>query len=159
MSFYLHGSAVFAEWNQAFYAEMGYKSIDGAVKDFVAHDHQPVSLPLRIPPIAFTHAIGRFNELDGEVNDYLEIVYLNEQVPANLYIIQVRPIQNKTPFKGVRDKDIKDIFTLENGKEALLIQKHSSHMIVYENEHFQYQLSANEKLPPQILLQIANTIE
>lgn len=37
------------------YTEMGYKSIEEAVKDFENHFKQELKMPLRIPPLAFTH--------------------------------------------------------------------------------------------------------
>ncbi|WP_433957878.1 hypothetical protein [Cytobacillus horneckiae] len=148
---------------EEFYPEVGYKAMEEAVKDFEEHFKLDLKLPLRIPPLEFTHYFGRFNDLDGEINDSLEVVFINEQKPINQYTIDVRPIKHKIPFKGVRDRYIKQIFVLNNGREALLIANPSSEVLVFEYNNLQYMLSVNKtvskKITPDILIQIANTIK
>ena len=52
------------------YPEIGYKTVEAAASDFERHFHQGLKLPLRVPPISFTHHFGRFNDLDDDMNDF-----------------------------------------------------------------------------------------
>lgn len=163
----INSSSVYANGNKEplenFYPTIGYTSVEKAVKDFEDHFKLDLKLPLRVPPLAFTHQYGRFNDLNGDVNDSLEIDFINEDIPINHYTIHVRPIRHKIHFKDVSAKYIKQTFVLNNGQEAQLITNPSSEVLVFEYNQLQYMLNVNNKVSnkvtPDILVKIANTIE
>lgn len=76
------------------YPEIGYKTEDDALEDFEQHFKQKLKLPLRVPPISFTHHFGRFSDLDGVNNNSFELKFINDQLSENHYKIGVRPIKN-----------------------------------------------------------------
>ncbi|WP_017185005.1 hypothetical protein [Alkalibacillus haloalkaliphilus] len=143
------------------YPEYGYKTVEEAVNEFEQHFNQSIKLPLRIPPIKFTHHFGRFNDLDGDINDSFELIYINSQSPENQYEIAVRPLEHKIP---IEDKRVVEVFTLKNGNEAKLINiSDSFEALVFERDHWQYKLSINKKISDKVssemLVEIANSID
>ena len=57
---------------------MGYKEVHEALKESEEHFEHDIVLPIQLPPIVFTHNLGRLTNLEGNQNDYLEITYLNQ---------------------------------------------------------------------------------
>lgn len=143
------------------YPEIGYKTVEEAVKEFEQHFKQDLKLPLRLPPLSFTHHFGRFNDADGEMNDSLELEFISDKSPENHYFIFVRPIEHKIQ---IRDKRIVKKFKLKNGNEAKFINvSESIEALVFERDNWQYMLSipkrVSEKVTPEILVEIANSID
>ena len=66
-----------SESYEKIYPEIGYKTVADALDDFEQHFKQELKLPLRVPPISFTHHFGRFNDLDGDYNDSFEVTFIN----------------------------------------------------------------------------------
>ncbi|MFD1738616.1 hypothetical protein ACFSCX_19010 [Bacillus salitolerans] len=142
------------------YPGIGYKSVDKAVKEFEKHFKQELKLPIRLPPLAFTHSFGRFNDLEGDINDSFEIEYVNDQISVNHYMIDVRPIQHKIPF---REEHIAKKLKLSNGIEADYIVYKVIRALVFERDGWQYRLSIDrrltEKVTPEMLVKIADSID
>ncbi|WP_336822887.1 hypothetical protein [Sporosarcina sp. USHLN248] len=65
------------------YPEIGYKTVEAALDDFEQHFKQKLKLPLRVPPISFTHHFGSFSDLDGDMNDAFEVKFINDQLSEN----------------------------------------------------------------------------
>lgn len=141
---------------EEFLPQIGYKTIEAAIKEFEQHFNQELKLPLRIPPISFTHQFGRFNS-----NNHLEVTMLSEEFPQNHYKIDVRPIEQKIKFDTYMSK----IYKLKNGGDALFIDrpKIGFNLLVIERDDWQYVFSIDkdvaDTVTPEILLQIANTID
>lgn len=76
------------------YTAWGYASIDEALSEFEDHFKKELKLPLRIPPLALTHQIGIFNNMDGDINDSFEMKLVSEKYPENHYKIDVRLAEN-----------------------------------------------------------------
>ena len=142
------------------YAEVGYKSVDDALDDFEHHFNQKLELPTRVPPISFTHYFGRFSNLDGEINDTLEVKFISDQLPDHHFKMDVRPIQHKITFEKYKSKVLK----LKNGTNATYIDdlKFGFNLLVFERGNWQYMFSidadVSDKVTPEILVQIANSI-
>lgn len=140
------------------YPEIGYKTVEEAVKDFEQHLKKDLKLPLRVPPVSFTHVFGRFNDMD----DSFEVEYVSDQSPENHYIIDVRTVGNKIP-KRVEEKYLIKTLKLENGKNANLIRISGFNVLVFERDKWQYMLSVDkrisDKVTPESLVQIANSID
>ncbi|MBB6447243.1 hypothetical protein [Bacillus benzoevorans] len=145
---------------EEFFPEIGYKTAEEAIKEFEQHFKQDLKLPLRIPPIAFTHYFGRFNNLDGDTNDSLDLAFINEKSPENHYKIDIRYLKNKIT---IRDKGNQKIYTLKNGQKAIFIIERNSNILVFEKDHWQYMLGIDKrianKVTPEILVEIANSID
>lgn len=146
--------------NEEVYRDIGYGTIDKALQEFAAHFNQGIELPLRTPPISFTHTLGRFNDLDGEDKDSLEIKYINEKLPDNHYKITVRPVEHRFPYK---EEDVIKVIKLQDGEEAVYLDRDGFNVLSFERGYWQYTLSINKRasdlMLPGVLVQIANSIE
>lgn len=146
---------------EEFFPEGGYKTVESALKDFEQHFNKELRLPLRVPPISFTHRFGRFSNLDGDINDAFEIKMISDQFPQNHFKIDVRPIKHKIPFK----KYISDVFKLKNGSDAAYIDnpRFGFNMLVFERDDWQYVFSidqdVSDKVTSDVLIDIANSID
>ncbi|MCL1700358.1 hypothetical protein [Lysinibacillus sp. Bpr_S20] len=142
------------------YPEIGYKTVEAALEDFEQHFKQKLKLPLRVPPISFTHHFGRFNDLDGDINDSFEVTFINDQLPENHYKINVRPIKNNIPL---REKYVVKTFELKNGSVATYMTISGFNVLVFERDDWQYMLSidkrVSDKVTPETLIDIANSID
>lgn len=142
------------------YPEIGYQTVEGALDDFEQHFKQELKLPLRVPPISFTHHFGRFNDLDDDINDSFEVVFINENLSENHFIIDVRPIKNKI---SIKEKYIIKTFELKNGIVATYMTISDFNVLVFERDDWQYMLNVDKrvsnKVTPETLLDIANSID
>jgi hypothetical protein len=143
------------------YLEVGYKTVNEALKEFEKHFQKNLKLPLRVPPIQFTHFFGRFNDLEGDANDSFEMEVVNDQMPENHYVIEVRPLKHKIKFK---ERYIVKTFILNNGIKADYVSMPSRiRALVFEEDGWQYRLMIDsritEKVTPEILVNIANSID
>ncbi|MBO0602229.1 carbon monoxide dehydrogenase [Sporosarcina sp. E16_3] len=142
------------------YAEVGYKSVKEAVKEFENHFKKDVKLPKINPSIPFTHQFGRFYEdKEYNINDSLEIKFVNEKAVENHYKINIRPLKNKLIFK---DKGNQEAYTLKNGQKAIYVEHQLFNFFVFENGNWQYMLGIDKrvsKVTPDTLFEIANSIQ
>lgn len=147
--------------------EYGYKSVDDAVSTCEKHFNRDIELPVKLPPVGFTHAFGRCNfNNDSPINDHLEIEYLSDHriiTAANHYVINIRPLANK--IKGLIHKDqVIKIYELEDGAEAtygtLFHGKVSA--LIFERSGWQYWLWVDKRIEEKVsgdtLFEIANSI-
>ena len=143
------------------FSEIGYKSVADAVNDFERHMNQELKLPTRVPPISFTHYVGRFSDLDGEINDTLEVKFISDQLPDHHFKIDVRLYSIKLQLEKYKSK----VFTLKNGTTATYIDdlKFGFNMLFFEKDNWQYMFSVDkdvsDQVTPEILVQIANSID
>lgn len=63
------------------YMEVGYKTILEAAIEAEQHFEQDFKLPLRMSSIPCKHFFGRFNNMEGELNDDFEVKYISETAP------------------------------------------------------------------------------
>ena len=143
------------------YEQMGYTSVEDAVKEFEKHFKQDVKLPPIKPSIPFTHQYGRFNEdKQYDVNDTLEISFLDEKSPENHYKIDVRPIKNKITLKP---RPNQKYYTLQNGQKALYFEDMSFNFLFYDKGNWQYIFGIDKRISNKVtseeLVRIANSIE
>lgn len=147
---------------EKFFIEGGYKTVEAALDDFEKHFKQELKLPLRVPPISFTHHFGRFSNLDGESNDAFEVVFINDQIPENHFKINIRPIKHKIGFS---DKYVSKTCTLDNGSVAKYMEKPiiGFNLLVFERDGWEYVFSIDKKVSitvtPELLVQIADSID
>lgn len=142
------------------FPEVGYKTVDEALDDLEQHFKQKPKLPLRIPPISFTHQFGRFSDLDDDISASFEVKFINEQFPENHYKIDVRPIENAI---SINEQYVMKTFELKNGNVATYMTISGFHVLVLERDGWQYMLSVDkrvsDKVTPEILTDIANSID
>lgn len=142
------------------YPEIGYKTVEAALDEFEQHFKQKLKLPLRVPPISFTHHFGRFSDLDGDMNDAFEVKFINDQLSENHYKINVRPVKNYIP---IREKYVVKTYELKNGVVANYMTILGFNVLVFEIDDWQYMISidkrVSDKVAPEALLDIANSID
>ncbi|MFB5197428.1 hypothetical protein ACE198_21400 [Neobacillus sp. KR4-4] len=143
------------------YTQFGYKSVDEAVKEFENHFKKDVNLPIRIPPISFTHQLGRFFEdKKYDTNDFLEILYISNKSPGNHFYISIRPLKNKINLK---DRGDLKVYTLENGQKAIYKVDRLFNFLFFETDKWQYTFGfdkrVSKELTPEVLVEIANSID
>ncbi|MGG4267914.1 hypothetical protein [Peribacillus simplex] len=143
-------------------SEIGYTSVYQALQDSNKHFNRTISLPIQLPPVPFTHNYGRFNNLEGNINDGFEAEYFNKTLSENHYVIRVRPVENKIKFKkGNIDQTIK----LNDGNNAIYSSKASGvvNLLIFEKGGWQYMLSVDKRISNKvtsgILVEIANSIK
>ncbi|GAA0592737.1 hypothetical protein GCM10009001_06020 [Virgibacillus siamensis] len=147
---------------EEFFPEFGgYTTAEEAIKKFEQHFNRDLKLPLRIPPITFTHYLGRFSDLDGDKNDTLELKFINEDAPENHYKIDVHPVEHKIQ---IPNKYIIKKVNLKNGNEAIYMQYSGGwYALVFERDNWQYMLSVDErvsdKVTAEVLVEIADSID
>ncbi|WP_419179345.1 hypothetical protein [Gottfriedia acidiceleris] len=142
------------------YSNLGYVSVDEAVKAFEQHFGQNLELPLRVPPIPFTHVFGRFNDLEGEQNDSFDMEFISEESSGIHFFINVKLAKYRMK---IFDRDVVRVYKLNNGEKATYMNIRGANLLVFERGNFHYLFSANkkvsEKVTPEILVQIANSID
>lgn len=142
------------------YTRIGYTSPDEAVKKFESHFNHVLKLLKIKPSISFTPQLGRFSEdTEYNLNDSLEIKFINSEIVENHYKIVIRPLENTLTFKSnANQKD----YTLKNGQKALYIEHPLFNFLIFEHDHWQYVLAIDKsvsEITADTLVEIANSIE
>lgn len=143
------------------FTDIGYKEVFVAIQEGKDHFRRYLSLPTRLPAVAFTHNFGRLSDLEGKENDELEIKFINKDLPQNHYTIRVKPIEKRMQYE---EKHIEQKFKLASGKDALFISTEvlGFNLLVFEKDGWQYTLSVDkrisDKVTPEVLINIANSI-
>lgn len=142
------------------YPDYGYTSVDEAIKEFEEHFKQDFKLPLRMPPLSFTHHFGKFKNLKGDVNDSLELIFISEEFPQNHYKLDVRPVENKI---SSNDRSNDKEFKLNDGSKSTYLELRDFSVLLFNKNKWQYMLSidnrASDKVTPETLIKIANSLE
>lgn len=142
------------------YPQIGYKTTEGALEDFEKFFGQELKLPLRVPPISFTHHFGWFNNMKFEDDEHFEVTFIIDQKSENHYKIVVWPINNKIPIK---EENVLNTFKLKNNTVATYIEVLGFNSLVFEKDDWQYTLYIDKRVSnivtPEVLVQIANSID
>ncbi|MCM3597221.1 hypothetical protein M4D55_15710 [Metabacillus idriensis] len=141
------------------YLQSGYGDIYEELQLSKEHFRKNIVLPYRLPPVAFTHSCGRFNDLDGRINDEFEIEYINEAKPHNHYIISVRLIEFGIKFE---ERHISQTVKLRDGSKAIYSTATDGfNLLAFEKYGFQYILSISKDVTTvskEVLAEIADSI-
>jgi hypothetical protein len=143
--------------------QYGYKSVDVELKECEKLFDKNINLPVKVPPVAFTHQYARCNDLEGN-NDHFEIKYLNQNQGSNHFMIRVNPLKHK--LKGVPFKNnVIHIYKLKDGSEAVYgttPMTKSFNILLFEKESWQYVLSVDHRIgdivTAEVLIEIADSI-
>lgn len=139
----------------------GYKEISKVVKESEDHFNSTIALPTQLPPIPFTHSMGRFSDLKGNENDHLELFFINEDLPQNHYFIRIRPIEFGL---DIREEQIDQRIKLIEGQQSIYSTTIFSgfNLLVFEKDGWQYILSIDKRVSDivtrAVLVNIANSI-
>jgi len=121
------------------YLEWGYTGVDAALSEFENHFKKDLKLPLRIPPLAFTHQFGIFNDMDDDINNSFEMSFVSDQHPENHYKVDVIPAKNRI---NITERDIEATYKLKDGSSASYISLSPSQTqfygLVFEKDNWQY---------------------
>lgn len=145
------------------FTKAGYKSVKKAVNEFENHFKCEVKLPEMLPSISFTHQFGRFFEdKNYNMNDSLEIRFVNKDIRENIFKIDIRPSKNKLNFKNKLNLNGKE-YTLRDGTKGIYFEDRLFNFFVFEKNNLQYMLGVYNKVAntetPDILVRIANSID
>jgi hypothetical protein len=139
------------------YLEIGYKSVGEALRDYEHHYKEELQLPLRVPPVVYTHVFAR--TIEGDKGDLFEMEFINEKSNKNNFLISVAP---KDSIE-ILDKEVINEFKLMNGNTAYLLDKGRAILLIFAKDNLQYRFSIDrrisEKITPAILVQTANSID
>lgn len=124
-------------------------------------------MPIKLPPIEFTHHLGRCVIDKENYNDEFQIEYLHKAQGKYHYNIDVRPIEQKIDFeKSRRDKKK---YKLKDGSNALYFTTISPktrggfNILVFEKNGWQYRLSVDSRIGNQVredvLIGIAESVK
>lgn len=72
---------------------IGYKSVGKALDECKSQFGKELILPYKIPPLAFTHQMGRCNK------DSFEVEFMNAELSHIHYMLNVRPYEKGLPFR------------------------------------------------------------
>lgn len=140
------------------YFEIGYTTVEEAASNYEHHFNQDLKLPLRVPPVAFTHVFARFNDTEG--NDTFEMEYISEHSSENHFMINVRPVKAKIKLM---DKEVIKEYKLKDGNKATFLSVRGANLLVFERDNLQYRFSVDKRISnevtPEVLVQIANSID
>ncbi|MCG7344487.1 hypothetical protein MHZ92_10100 [Sporosarcina sp. ACRSL] len=143
------------------YIKGGYKEVSKAVQEGEDHFKRKIGLPTQLPPIPFTHSMGRFSDLEGNENDHLEVFFINKDSPQNHFLIRIRPIEYGLE---IREEQIERKAILEDGSQSIFTTTAFSgfNLLVLEKEGWQYTLLIDKRISDlvtqEILVSIANSI-
>lgn len=144
------------------YRNGGYKEIYKALQESEDHFKRKIALPTQLPPIPFTHCLGRLSDLNGNENDQLEIFFINKDSPQNHYSIRIQPIEYGLEF---REEQIDEKIKLEDGNQSIYTTTIFSgfNLLVFKKDGWQYILFIDkrnsDKVTKEVLLKIANSIK
>lgn len=146
------------------YKESGFTNPNKAIGQFEGHYNKVLELPLRVPALAFTHQVGKFNNLEGDTNDTLEILFVSNRTPENHYKINVRHYKNAIK---INERQLVDTYKLADGSIASYIKigppsQVQFFALVFQKDEWQYILSIDKRVTDtvtsDVLVRIANTL-
>lgn len=150
------------QFEKSFYAS-GYREVYQALNESQKHYKKAIRLPIQVPSLPYSHIFGRFNDLDGEENDGLEVEYINKDAPQNHYMIGIRHIKYKLT---VPERYISKVVKLKDGSIALISNQKLArrfYVLVFEHDGWQYTLSLDsdnhEYLNSKTLVDAANSLK
>ena len=163
LSFVVGASANYtsAEFQKSL-TDIGYKSVHEALEESHHHFKRHIALPMQLPSVPFTHSLGRFTNLEGDINDSFEVTYMNKDFIKNHYKIDIRPSMYGIKF---RDERIDQTFKLKDGNEAIYSTKMARgfNLLAFEKDNWQYILminkSVSDKVTAKTLVEIADSIK
>ncbi|MBT2756960.1 hypothetical protein J7E71_13505 [Mesobacillus foraminis] len=140
--------------------EIGYKPAEEALNLCEDHFQQKIELPYKVPPISFTHYLGRCTNNLGSSNGF-EVEYLNEKRPELHYMIHIKP---KEHGLKVDKEHVAKTFKLNDGKGVYVTELiRSFNLFIFERDGWQYILSIDKRgsrqVPPEVLTDIANSFK
>ncbi|WP_246941961.1 hypothetical protein [Bacillus pinisoli] len=158
---YVSNADYTSEEFQRSYFDIGYKEVNAALQESRDHFKKDIALPVQIPSIEFTHSFGRFNNLDGDMNDGFEIEYLHINKPRNHYMIRVKPVKYGLP---IMQEHIDQTFKLKDGSKAFYSTKiaRGFNLLVFQKNGWQYVLNIDKGVSDLVttdnLVEIADSI-
>ncbi|RSK28508.1 hypothetical protein EJF36_17440 [Bacillus sp. HMF5848] len=141
--------------------DIGFKEVNVAIQESKEHFKKDIALPIQIPPVTFTHSFGRLSNLEGDINDGLEIEYRHKDKPKNHYMIWVKPAKHGL---SIIEDHIDQTFTLKDGSKAIYSTKKAKgfNLLIFEKDGWQYILNINKDVSdqntPENLVEIANSV-
>ncbi|MFB5284469.1 hypothetical protein [Peribacillus sp. Hz7] len=135
--------------------DLGYQSVYDAIKKSNIYFKNEIALPVQIPPLPFTHVLGRFNQNKDPKNSSLEIEYLNQN--ASPYRITIFPKKSELQWNYTTQT-----FILKDGSAAHYFTTKWRNYFYFEQNKWKYLISVHPNVSnvvtPELLVEIANSI-
>ncbi len=142
------------------FIEGGYMEVNKALQKSKKHFKRDIALPTQLPPVIFTHHLGRFSDLEGNPNDGFEAIYLNEDSGIH-YDIRVKPVKYKLI---ISEEKIDQTIKLSDGSEAIFSTwLQGANILAFVKNKMQYILSIDKRISKtvtkEVLIEIANSVK
>ncbi|MBT2763544.1 DUF3889 domain-containing protein [Paenibacillus sp. ISL-20] len=128
--------------------ESGGELVEEAMRDCEEHFGTSVFLPPLLPPVAFTHQYGRCYDMEGGLDEHLEVHYQNRYKPEHSYKIELYPLENKQHLKHLsfEESQLSDHTTAKFYKGPI----NTLRLLVFEKGDWQYLLTAANRASSEI---------
>lgn len=140
--------------------ESGGELVEEAVRACEKHFGTAVYLPPQLPPVAFTHQYGRCYDMEGGLDEHLEIHYLNRNKLDNDYRIELYPLENKQQLKHLTFQE--SVLTDHTTAKFYKGPTNTLQLFVFEKGNWQYLLTAangaSSEIRQQELTEIAESL-
>jgi hypothetical protein len=146
--------------------EYGYKTVDDAVMECEKLFNRNIELPVKLPPVVFTHVFGKcHSDAFFNINNQLKIEYISDNriTSPNHYVIDIRLAEHKRT--GIIHKnEVIRTFELEDGTKAVYgtMFHRRINALVFERSGWLYWLwvdrGIEKKVSADALVEIANSI-
>ncbi|MGG4345307.1 DUF3889 domain-containing protein [Paenibacillus lautus] len=128
--------------------ESGGALVEEAMRACENHFGTSVFLPPQLPPVAFTHQYGRCYDMEGGLDEHLEIHYENRYKPEHSYKIELYPLENKQQLKHLsfEESELSDHTTAKFYEGPI----NTLQLFVFEKGNWQYLLTAANRASSEI---------
>ncbi|MFE0555021.1 DUF3889 domain-containing protein [Paenibacillus sp. NPDC058910] len=140
--------------------ESGGELVEEALRSCGKHFGTAIFLPPQLPSVAFTHQYGRCYDMEGGLDEHLEVHYWNRYKPEHDYKIALYPLENKQQLKHLsfQESELADHTTAKFYKGPI----NTLQLLVFEKGNWQYLLTAanraSSKISQQELTEIAESL-
>lgn len=128
--------------------ESGYELVEEAIRACEKHFGTALFLPPQLPSVAFTHQYGRCYDMEGGLDEHLEVHYQNRYKHEHDYKIALYPLENKQQLKHLsfEESELSDHTTAKFYEGPI----NTLRLLVFEKGNWQYLLTAANRASSEI---------
>ncbi|WP_098744505.1 DUF3889 domain-containing protein [Paenibacillus sp. EZ-K15] len=128
--------------------ESGGELVEEALRACEKHFGTALFLPPQLPSVAFTHQYGRCYEMEGGLDEHLEVHYQKRYKHEHDYKIALYPLENKQQLKHLsfEESELSDHTTAKFYEGPI----NTLRLLVFEKGNWQYLLTAANRASSEI---------